>query len=117
MMQFEMGARQSSASIWALAACLALGACNPWFDYAPKGATANMPTNPKGSVMDQSPHSCPAKDLQYLVGQPRTVLHTMRFGSEVRFEEPGQAYTQDYVAARTRIIFGTDGKIKSVVCG
>jgi hypothetical protein len=83
---------------------LAASACNPWFDYAPKGTMPN-------------PQTCPAKDLRYLVGQPRTVLQTMRFGSEVRFEEPGQAYTQDFVPTRTRIVIGTDSKIARVVCG
>jgi Peptidase inhibitor I78 family len=61
--------------------------------------------------------SCPAKDLQYLVGQSRTVLHTMRFGSEVRFEELGQMYTQDYKASRIRIIIGSDNKIERILCG
>jgi predicted RNA-binding protein Jag len=60
---------------------------------------------------------CPAKELHYLVGQPRTVLYTMRFGTEVRIEEPGQAVTMDYRGSRTRVIIGSNGKIASVVCG
>jgi Peptidase inhibitor I78 family len=103
MMQFNQ-------STWRLAAILALvacGGCNPWFDYAPKGTMPNTDLSA----------TCPAKDLQYLVGQPRTVLYTMRFGSEVRFEEPGQMYTQDFKATRTRIIIGGDGKIARILCG
>lgn len=60
---------------------------------------------------------CPAKDLQYLVGQSRSVLQTMRFGTEIRFEEPGQMYSQEYKASRTRIVIGEDGKIRQVLCG
>lgn len=61
--------------------------------------------------------TCPAGELQYLVGQSRTVLQTMRFGSEVRFEEPGQMYTQEFKATRTRIGIGTNGKIERILCG
>jgi len=61
--------------------------------------------------------SCHANELQHLVGQNRTVLHTMRFGQTVRIEEPGMAYTMEYSAERLRIQIGTDGKIKRVLCG
>jgi hypothetical protein len=103
--------------------CLALSACAPSVP-APSdnantsGATVSSPPSPPtGPLPDMAAPSCPAKELQYLVGQPRTVLHTMRFGTEVRIEEPGQPVTADYRGTRTRIIIGTDGKIKSVVCG
>jgi Peptidase inhibitor I78 family len=61
--------------------------------------------------------TCAANELQYLVGQPRTVLYTMRFAATVRIEEPGQFYTQEYRAERTRIIIDASGKITSVICG
>jgi hypothetical protein len=70
-----------------------------------------------GGDVDMDTQSCAAKELQYLVGQPRTVLQTMRFGGEVRFEEPGQAYTQDFLPTRTRIIIGVNGKIERIMCG
>jgi hypothetical protein len=107
MMQFRM--------VLVTTFALATSACNPWFDYAPKGTMPNSAAT--GHDPASSSRTCPAKDLQYLVGQPRTVLQTMRFGSEVRFEEPGQAYTQDFVPTRTRIVIGTDSKIARVVCG
>jgi hypothetical protein len=102
-MQLKFATRLLSAL-----ACCAISACNPWFDRAPPLAGQNSVANPQ---------ACPAKDLQYLVGQSRTVLYTMRFGSEVRFEEPGQAYTQEFKATRTRIIMGADGKIVRILCG
>jgi hypothetical protein len=107
MMQFRM--------VLVTTFALAISACNPWVDYAPKGTMPNSAATGHGAM--SNPQSCPAKDLQYLVGQPRTVLYTMRFGSEVRFEEPGQAYTQDFVATRTRIIIARDAKIARVLCG
>lgn len=61
--------------------------------------------------------TCHANELQHLVGQSRTVLHTMRFGQQVRFEEPGMMYTADYIETRLRIQIGEDGKIKRVLCG
>jgi hypothetical protein len=61
--------------------------------------------------------TCGAENLQYLVGQNRKVLQTMRFGQIVRFEEPGYAYTMEYRADRLRIVIGEDGKIKRVLCG
>jgi hypothetical protein len=61
--------------------------------------------------------TCPAKDLQHLVGQSKTVLQTIRFGGEVRIEEPGFMYTADYRENRTRIVLGEDNTIKQVICG
>jgi hypothetical protein len=100
----------------ALALTAAAG-CSPWFDYAPKGVAPNLSTAGTGHSVGANAQICPAKDLQYLVGQSRTVLHTMRFGSEVRFEEPRQMYSQEFLSSRTRIIIGADGKISRILCG
>ena len=91
-----------------MASIVAMGACSPIPMDAPVGST---PISPVQTA------TCPASELQYLVGQSRTVLQTMRFGNEVRFEEPGQMYTQEYKATRTRIIIGEDGKISRILCG
>lgn len=61
--------------------------------------------------------TCAAKDLQYLIGQPESVLDTMRFGTVVRIERPGDIHTMEYSAERTRIIIGDDGRIARVICG
>jgi hypothetical protein len=93
-----------------------LSACAP--STSASGGVVSSPSSPStGPSPSMTAPSCPAKELQYLVGQPRTVLHTMRFGTEVRIEEPGQPVTADHRGNRTRIIVGIDGKIKSVVCG
>lgn len=60
--------------------------------------------------------TCEAKDLQHLVGQPESVLDTMRF-AKVRIERPGDVHTMEYVADRTRIIIGEDGRIARIICG
>jgi Peptidase inhibitor I78 family len=105
MMQFKFDVRPL-----AILALLLTSSCNSWFDYAPK---ATLP-NSDGATNSQS---CPAKDLQYLVGKPRTALEVIRFGSTVRIEEPEQMNPQDYDASRTRIVIGVDGKIARILCG
>jgi hypothetical protein len=75
-----------------------------------------VPTLPPAPKVKET-QTCPAKDLQYLVGQRRVVLHTMRFGSEVRIEEPGQAYTEEFSPTRTRIVIDAAGRIQQVICG
>jgi cyclic lactone autoinducer peptide len=87
---------------------LAVSGCSPWFDYAPKVTSSTLPA---------TLGTCPAKDLQYLVGKPRTALEVIRFGSTVRIEEPEQMNTQDYDGSRTRIVIGSDGKIARILCG
>ena len=120
MMQFK-----TLTAVALTSAIVLLGACNPPIEQASTTVSGTAPVAPiveapKTPVLNPSnttPQTCPAKDLQYLVGQPRTVLQTMRFGGVVRIEEPGFAYTEEYSGARTRIIIGTNGKIESIVCG
>jgi hypothetical protein len=116
---------RQAATFLSVLGCLALSACAPATDTPTNtgntttsgGVVSSPPSPPTGAFPDMTAASCPAKELQYLVGQPRTVLHTMRFGTEVRIEEPGDAIEKDYSASRTRILIGTNGAIKSVVCG
>lgn len=60
---------------------------------------------------------CGAADLQDLVGQPESVLQTMRFAGPVRVIHPGQAVTMDFSPARLNIIIDEQGKIAEVRCG
>jgi hypothetical protein len=109
MMQFRV--------ILAVTAALGLGACNPWFDYRPKsvGEETVAATNGRGETPPSQ--TCPAKDMQHLVGQAVTVLETIRFGTEVRVEVPGEMHTQEFKPTRTRIIVGANGRIAHVLCG
>jgi hypothetical protein len=88
----------------AVAAALGLAACVPVAEEVP------MPTTP---VED----ACGASGLQGLVGQPRSVLATMKFAGPVRIIEPGMAVTMDYSAERLNIVIGETGWIESVSCG
>ena len=99
-------------SIFAYVALLGACACAPM--EKDKGVT-DAPNSPKSDPLALS--SCHADGLQHLVGQDRKVLQTMRFGVQVRFEEPGMMYTADYIETRLRIQIGEDGKIKRVFCG
>lgn len=86
----------------AIVAVLAAGACTQ--SYEPD-------TTPDiGAV-------CGAGDLQGLVGQPRSVLQTMKFSTEVRITGEGDPVTMDFRAERLNITNGTDGRISRVFCG
>ena len=121
MMQFKSLVAVALASTIVL-----LGACNPPIEQASATVGGTAPVAPivatpktpaPNPSTNTAPQTCPARDLQYLVGQPRTVLQTMRFGGVVRIEEPGFAYTEEFNPSRTRIIIGTNGKIESILCG
>lgn len=83
---------------------------------APK-TKAVTPAHPPKLDAPVSSMRCPARELQYLVGRSRAVLRTMRFGSEVRFEDRGKPYPADFNPTRTRIIIGPRGNIEKIVCG
>jgi hypothetical protein len=65
---------------------------------------------------DMSP-TCGADALQGLVGQPASVLETMRFGKPVRIIRPGTAVTMDYSPDRLNIEIDAREKIIRVACG
>jgi len=60
---------------------------------------------------------CGAPALQSLVGQPATVLDTMRFTQSVRVIRPGTAVTMDYQPGRLNIRVDAKGLITEVACG
>lgn len=70
---------------------------------------SNPPLPPVGS--------CGADALQALVGQPASVLETMRFGQVVRVIGPGMAVTMDYREDRLNIEVDADKIINRVSCG
>ena len=61
--------------------------------------------------------SCPAPQLQGLVGQSASTLQTMRFGSEVRIIRPRTPITQDYSESRLNITIDANELISRVYCG
>lgn len=86
------------------------------------GCVEMMPPRPgpqPGPVTD----SCGAASLQYLVGQPATVLAAMTFPAPTRVIEPGMAVTMDYSPNRLNIWLApgrvqAEGKvIERVTCG
>ncbi len=60
---------------------------------------------------------CGAADLQDLVGQPATVLETMKFAGPVRFLTPGTVMTMDLRQERLNISSDKTGVITQVYCG
>lgn len=62
-------------------------------------------------------NACGAADLQTLVGQPASVLETMRFSQPMRVIRPGMAVTMDYRADRLNIELDAAERIIRVTCG
>lgn len=60
--------------------------------------------------------SCGADALQGLVGQPASVLQTMRFGTETRIIRPDMAVTMDFRADRLNIDIDRTERISRVYC-
>lgn len=65
----------------------------------------------------ESGDSCGADALQDLVGQPGTVLETMRFEQELRVIEYGMAVTLDFNPSRLNIALDQQEIIATVSCG
>lgn len=61
--------------------------------------------------------ACGAEALQDLVGQPASVLQTMRFGTTTRIIRPGTAVTMDYAPNRLNIDIDARETITGVRCG
>lgn len=74
--------------------------------------TLEVPVSDSPAPEDQ----CGAAALQGLVGQPRSILDTMRFTEGTRIIEPGSAVTMDYRPDRLNILIGEDGLIEAVNC-
>ena len=115
-MQFYM-TRHALLGFGLAVGLVAAAGCAPSLADGPTASLLPAASIEAGSAGTAPAQTCPAKDLQYLVGQPRTVLYTMRFGTEVRFEEPGQIYTQEFKPNRIRIVIAADGKIERILCG
>lgn len=75
------------------------------------------PPDPGVIVPEPPSGTCAAPDLQSLLGQPETVLHTMKFAGPVRIIQPGMAVTMDYREDRLNIEIDGAGKISRVSCG
>ena len=61
--------------------------------------------------------TCGADGMQSLVGQPASVLQTMRFGTTTRIIRPGMAVTMDFSPSRLNIEIDTAELITRVSCG
>jgi PBP1b-binding outer membrane lipoprotein LpoB len=83
----------------ALAATLALAAC----------VAEEPPLSPNPD--------CGAAGLQDLIGQPASMLETMKFSQPVRVIRPGMAVTMDYFAGRLNIETDAADRITRVTCG
>ncbi|MFN3723543.1 MAG: I78 family peptidase inhibitor [Paracoccaceae bacterium] len=73
---------------------------------------ACQPVTPEGPDLA----TCGAGALQGLVGQPASVLQTMKFGQETRIIRPDTAVTMDYRADRLNIEIDRAERISRVHC-
>ncbi|MFN4153990.1 MAG: I78 family peptidase inhibitor [Paracoccaceae bacterium] len=74
--------------------------------------TACQPVVPDGPDLS----SCGADALRGLVGQPASVLQTMKFGQETRIIRPDMAVTMDYRLDRLNIEIDRAERITRVHC-
>lgn len=87
----------------------------PWSNPAkPKKQSYNTPVQ---RPILETEDACHAKELQYLVGQNKSVLSAMKFGQVTRIGGPDTMFTMDYNPARLNILFGDNNIINSVKCG
>jgi len=86
------------------AALVTMAACKP-----------ELPSRPPADPPMEN--ACGAAGLQTLLGQPSSVLETMRFSNTVRVIRPGMAVTMDYIAKRLNIEVDDAGTITRVSCG
>jgi len=75
------------------------------------------PQMPPPQIPPETGASCGAADLQSLIGQPESVLATMRFGTVVRVIHPGDMVTEDYSPSRLNIRIDASGRIAALGCG
>jgi hypothetical protein len=92
-----------------LTGVLMLAACVPAEERGPR--FLGPPVRAPGSDI------CGAAELQDMIGQPRSVLETIRFAVPLRVIEPGVAVTDDFIANRLNVTVGEDGTITSLSCG
>lgn len=60
--------------------------------------------------------ACGASGLQDLLGQPKTVLTTMKFAAPLRVIGPDEAITADYNPDRLNIEYNAAGLITKISC-
>lgn len=100
---------RSAALAPAFGLMLALAGCT-----AAEAPPFEPPVDPVPPPMAET---CGAQELQHLLGQPDTVLETMRFAPVVRVIRPGMAVTMDYSPDRLNIEIDEAGRISRVSCG
>jgi hypothetical protein len=90
---------------------LALAACQPAPDPRYLGPPDQAPP-------DQAPgvDACGAAELADMVGQPKSILQTMKFAVPLRVIEPGMAVTEDFSPNRLNFEIGEDGLITRIAC-
>lgn len=83
----------------------------------PEGTAKGHAIAPPGmnTTVPNMEESC-AKPMS-LIGQPKSVLETMKFGSTVRILGPDSAATMDFSPSRTNIFYDKQGIITEIRCG
>ena len=100
-------------AVLGLSACAAAPAPAPVAPPPPIAEVSTIPLPPP-----PPPDSCGAKDLQWLVGQPRSKIPVPTDPSRRRVACTTCPVTMDYSATRLNIFFDADtGIVKEVRCG
>lgn len=89
------------------------------FAFGCQAHTAKVQTPKVDETIDTTypQNSCGADELKYLIGKPRTVLHTMKFRSETRILEHDSIMDMMYSPTRLNIYIDKKGFISQINCG
>jgi hypothetical protein len=89
-----------------LVCILALAGCQPAQDPRFLGPPEQAP----------GVDACGAAELADMVGDPKSILDTMKFAVPVRVIEPGTAVTADFSPQRLNFEIAEDGTIAKIAC-
>jgi hypothetical protein len=81
------------------------------------GCQAHTPKVDESIDTTYSNNSCGADELKYLIGKPRTVLHTMKFRGDTRILEHDSMMDKMYAPTRLNIHIDKKGFISQINCG
>lgn len=99
-----------------IATAFLLQACEPtipdYFQEVDVVATSQAETTAATTTQ-----ACNSSSLQWMIGQPETVISGVEIAGPVRVIGVNQVVTMDYDATRTNFYLDTAGRITRVTCG
>ncbi len=92
-------------------------ASNTSAEQLPEGTPKGQALAPPGMNGEEPNNDESCAKPPNLIGQPKSVLETMKFGNTVRILGPDSAATMDFSPSRTNIFYDIQGVITEIRCG